>query len=218
MSNPTDSNVDLERAVTFTGYEEFQDHEGILDEEQWNWPVLLTRVLCFFLLFVIIVCVALEEISKRFLVLAAVVGGLLVLVLVATYVDPRKWFGILFCRRQQQQPTPAMTYNNSTVSSTGNHVSMANRPLPIPPTVISPAASSISIKNPIQMVDRSSFNSPSNFTGMMSPSNNSQIPAAQARPFSEGGDGLIKEGTVATTTGNKSIQAANASASKRRSL
>jgi hypothetical protein len=217
MSNPTDSNVDLERAVTFTGYEEFQDHEGILDEEQWNWPVLLTRVFSFFLLFVIIVCVALEEISKRFLVLAAIVCGLLVLVLVATYVDPRKWLGILLCRRQQQQPTPALTYNNRNSSiNISNHVSLANRPLPVTPTIITPVSNSI--KNPIQMIDRSSFNSPSNFAEMASPTNNPPV-AGQARPFSEGSDGLIKEGITSTdAASNKNIPVTSSTTSKRRSL
>jgi hypothetical protein len=145
--------ADLERATTFTGYEGMADQDPIIDEEHWNWPVLLTRVFCFFLLFLIVICVALEEISRRFLVLAAIICGVLVIVIVATYIDPRKWWAII-CRRQPAEPTPARTIRGSHGGSNRtdyNPPRYNNRPTTIPATVVN-----VSVDNPIQMVERHS--------------------------------------------------------------
>lgn len=161
---------DLERAETFTGYNNMRDQDDeIMDEEHWNWPVLLTRIFCFFLLFLIIICVILEVITPRFLVLAAIICGFLILVVVGTYVDPRKWWSII-CRRQQDEPTPARTLGNPRppgndgtnmivnplATSRPGTVSPYQPPRPnnvgIAPTVVSAKS-----ENPIQMVERNSL-------------------------------------------------------------
>lgn len=119
-----------------TQYNRMDDDGGILDEEHWNWPVLLARILCFFLLFLIILCVGLEALTQKFLILAAIICGALVFVIVGTYVDPRKWLGIL-CRCQRStDPTPARTFTsdrNSTISAS--------------------VVSSSSVENPIQLTN-----------------------------------------------------------------
>ncbi|RYH32194.1 hypothetical protein EON65_01065 [archaeon] len=86
--------------ITFTTpYNQMNDDPGILDEERVNWTRLLTRVLSFFLLFVVIVMCGLYEISPKFLVLAAIVCVVLIITIVATYVDLRPYFCFL-CRRR----------------------------------------------------------------------------------------------------------------------
>lgn len=153
------TSTDLERAVTFTGYNEMEDEE-IMDEETWNWPVLLTRIFCFFLVFMILLCVALEWISPRFLVLAAIICGVLLLVLVATYIDPRKWFSIctriFCCRKAPEEPTPARTVRSPHALPATTIVSANNNNRPIKPTVITTATV---VGNPIQMVQRDSSSS-----------------------------------------------------------
>lgn len=90
------ADMDLERANSFgdyqtAHYEEFQDDDGIIDEERVNWPILCARIFSFFLLFCIFVFVALGGLNLAFLVLAAIIAGFLLLVVVATYRDPRLW-------------------------------------------------------------------------------------------------------------------------------
>lgn len=98
--------LDLERAVTFTDYKEMEE-ELIIDEEHVNYPILCARIFSFFLLFLIILCLALEEITKRFLFLAALICALLILVIVSTYIDPRKLFKYCLTR-----DTARITSNN----------------------------------------------------------------------------------------------------------
>jgi hypothetical protein len=77
--------------------------DEILDEETWNWPALTARVFAFFLLFAIIVSIALQTISKRFLILAALICILLVIVIIGTYVDIKSMFLALICPRKQEE-------------------------------------------------------------------------------------------------------------------
>lgn len=108
----------LDRAQTFTvlyqnqvgdgqistmPYNQMNDDPGVMDEERVNWTRLLTRVLSFFLLFVVIVLCGLYEISSKFLVLAAIVCIALIITIIATYVDLRPYFCFI-CRRRLAQP------------------------------------------------------------------------------------------------------------------
>jgi hypothetical protein len=152
--------MDLERAVTFTGYDEMQDPDPIIDEEHWNWTVLLTRIFCFLLVFVIIVCVALEAITPKFLVLAAIICGLLVIVLIATYIDPRKWWSIIcrMCGKPPQEPTPATVHHPHLHphSNRSSHQSTPSSARSRPPTIQATVVSTQAVDNPIQMVSRNS--------------------------------------------------------------
>lgn len=121
MSQPNQT-LDLERVTTFsdynapasnTNYNVMEEELGMMDEEVVNWPVLCTRIFAFFLLFLIIICFALEEITQRFLLLAAIIGVLLVIVIFSTYFDIRR---IICCcrkkRNEQQQATLDMLTTN----------------------------------------------------------------------------------------------------------
>lgn len=97
----------LERAETFTDYNQMTDvfgvprgaavgmnggatdevDLGILDEERVHWRVLAARIFCFFLLFLILLCCSLEQVSPKFLILAVLMSVLLVFVIIATYID-----------------------------------------------------------------------------------------------------------------------------------
>lgn len=164
--------AELERAETFTGYHNMDDDQDeIMDEEHWNWPVLITRIFCFFLLFLIIVCVILEVITPRFLILAAIICGFLVLIVVATYIDPRKWYSIICRKRQAADPTPARTIGGTTSQHQGPSENFsatnplaANRtgassPRP-PPRPSNLTAIPVTVTNPtgapIQMIERNS--------------------------------------------------------------
>lgn len=72
-------------------YRTMNDDGEVLDEETINWPVLLTRVFAFFLLFLVILFCSLEEVSHKFLWLAAIVCVVLLVVIVCTYVDLRPY-------------------------------------------------------------------------------------------------------------------------------
>lgn len=61
--------------------------DSILDEEVVHWRKFAARIFCCLLLLIIIICCALEVISPRFLILAGLVCGLLILLLLATYID-----------------------------------------------------------------------------------------------------------------------------------
>lgn len=77
--------------------QEQQWEEGsIWDEETWHWPTLIARIFAFLLLALILVCIGLEEITKKFLVLAAIMCVVLAMCICATYVDIRKRCG---CRK-----------------------------------------------------------------------------------------------------------------------
>jgi regulator of extracellular matrix RemA (YlzA/DUF370 family) len=76
-----------DNSITDASYSQMSDDVGIMDEEHVHWQVLSTRVLCFFLLFSIIVCVCLQAISNRFLLLAGLICIVLVFIIICTYVD-----------------------------------------------------------------------------------------------------------------------------------
>jgi hypothetical protein len=107
--------VDLERSVTFSDYRPMDEELGMMDEETINWPVLCTRIFAFFLLLLIIVCFALEEITPRFLILAAIIGALLVLVIFSTYFDIRRY---LCCCIFKSNVPPGLSSNISVDSPT----------------------------------------------------------------------------------------------------
>lgn len=93
-----------------------EEEGGILDEETINWPVLLTRVFAIFLLLLIIVFFSLEEISRKFLVLAAIFCVVLVIVIVGTFIDLRPY---LFCcwRRSTTPATNIAASSTATLST-----------------------------------------------------------------------------------------------------
>jgi hypothetical protein len=127
--------MDLERANSFgdyqtSHYEEFNDDDGIIDEERVNWPILLARIFSFFLLFCIFVFVALGGLDLEFLVLAAIVAGFLILVVVATYRDPRLW-----C---QKEPKNDLHRVRATVVRPPNIVTRATNPQPVTTTPAPP--------------------------------------------------------------------------------
>lgn len=72
-------------------YRAMNDDGSVLDEETINWPVLLTRVFAFFLLFLVILFCSLEQVSRKFLWLGAIVCVILFFVLVSTFVDLRPY-------------------------------------------------------------------------------------------------------------------------------
>jgi hypothetical protein len=72
-------------------YRTMNDDGDVLDEETINWPVLIARVFAFFLLFLVILFCSLEEVSHKFLWLAAIVCVVLLVVIVCTYVDLRPY-------------------------------------------------------------------------------------------------------------------------------
>jgi hypothetical protein len=76
-------------------YRNMNDDGSVIDEETINWPVLLTRVSAFFLLFLMIIFCSLEEVSQKFLWLGAIVCVILILVLISTFVDLRPY--LCFC-------------------------------------------------------------------------------------------------------------------------
>lgn len=81
------TNSDVENDL----YRSFNDDGDVIDEETINWPALLTRVFAFFLLFLVILFCSLEEVSEKFLWLAAIVCVVLLVVIVCTYVDLRPY-------------------------------------------------------------------------------------------------------------------------------
>jgi hypothetical protein len=91
-NNPANDN--LSRSDTFQGWDVHNEQrmttdpdDSIMDEETWDWPVLLTRVFCLFLVFIILVLLSLGEIDYRLMVLAAIVFVLLLLIIIGTFVD-----------------------------------------------------------------------------------------------------------------------------------
>lgn len=133
----------LDRAQSFTDYKPMEDQvvaeEEIIDEEHVHWKVLLTRVFCFFLLFLVILFCALVGVNRRFVFLAAFICIFLVFVIIATYVDIparlRSWWVILTGRPLYP---PNNANNNSSVD--GAHSRGPSLPLGSPPaaTVINP--------------------------------------------------------------------------------
>ena len=111
----------LARADTFAGgwaekyvtrKESETSDEGVLDEETWDWGVLMTRVFCFFLGFVIVVLLCLGGIDVRLMILAGFVFALLVIIIIGTFIDiqwlvpdwcPGKDFLRCFCRTSNKQ-------------------------------------------------------------------------------------------------------------------
>lgn len=91
-------NTSLDRSDTFSGWEDSElahnktpqnsgATEDVIDEETWNWPVLMTRVFCFFLLFIIMVMFGLGALDSKFLVVGAIIFVLLSIILINTYVN-----------------------------------------------------------------------------------------------------------------------------------
>ena len=80
------------------------EQDELMDEETWHWPTLLARIFAFFLLFVTILCLCLQAISKRFLILAAIVCVLLIVVIVGTFVDLRTKCFWWLCPRKTNVP------------------------------------------------------------------------------------------------------------------
>ena len=109
----------LARANTFSNwvssvdspnYNRYEDDYSVIDVETWNWPVLLTRVFCFFLLFLMIVLFGLGAINTNFDILATFVFIILSIILINTYIDLRvlafrclcRFF--CSCRERKQKP------------------------------------------------------------------------------------------------------------------
>lgn len=109
MEGSTADKIDLLRADTFQpvsaqpqSFSEYlskphrsddtrrSDNESmsLLDEEVWDWPVLLTRVLCFALLFAFIVFTIIgSTLTLFYMVIAAGILLILIIVLIGTFVD-----------------------------------------------------------------------------------------------------------------------------------
>lgn len=96
-----------------------EGEDGVLDEETWNWSALIARVFAFFLLFLIIICIGLEAITRRFLILAAIICVLLVIVIIGTYVDLREKCCWWICPRKRQLSDNPLE-NSSSTSSIAN--------------------------------------------------------------------------------------------------
>ncbi len=110
-SASANGNGDAEGAESVSG-----EDLGMLDEETWHWPTLIARIFSFFLLALILVCIGLEEITDRFLILAAMICVFLALVIVVTYDRPRKFIiGCMCgcCRKEEEREGSSA---NSTTS------------------------------------------------------------------------------------------------------
>ena len=91
--------AELARADTFSAwiipkrktindeYRETNDDGELIDEEYWDWPVLLTRIFCFILAFCVLLLLCLAELNIHLAILASFVFAFLLLILFATYVD-----------------------------------------------------------------------------------------------------------------------------------
>lgn len=119
--------AELESNPSLSNYNEMdEDDLGIMDEEMVNWPVLCTRIFAFFLLFLIIVCFALEEITKRFLILAAIICVVLILVIVFTYVNVYRF---ICCQKPPaDQPSLGILHFSKDHPGGNNPIQMVDRP------------------------------------------------------------------------------------------
>ena len=120
----------LARATTFSNWDSSMnssnynrfDDDSVFDVETWNWPVLLTRVLCFFLLFVMIVLFGLGSINTKFDILASFVFIILSIILINTYIDLRVLFCrcllAVFCCRWKQSRQPNLSTEQHISSTT----------------------------------------------------------------------------------------------------
>lgn len=136
----------LPRRGTINQGEEDLD-DGFLDEETVHWKVLVARIFAFFLLFLILLCIGLEAITRKFLILAAIICGLLVMVIVATYVDARNRF--CWCCSSPQDEN---NLNQSLVGSQTTTSSSNSRPISVAVPVAEPNKvlySGNAIRNPI---------------------------------------------------------------------
>ncbi len=98
---------------------------GMLDEETWHWPTLIARIFSFFLLALILACIGLEEITDRFLILAAMICVFLALVILVTYDRPRKFIiGCLCgcCRKEEEREGSSANSATSGASSVRNPI------------------------------------------------------------------------------------------------
>lgn len=93
-----------------------EEEDGILDEETWNWSALIARVFAFFLLFLIIICIGLEAITRRFLILAAIICVLLVIVIIGTYIDLREKCCWWICPRPRHLSENPIENSSSSAS------------------------------------------------------------------------------------------------------
>ena len=125
------------RATTNQGTEDGDD--GFLDEETVHWKVLVARIFAFFLLFLILLCIGLEAITRKFLILAAIICGLLVIVIVATYVDSRNRFCWCCCSSPQDENVLNQSLVSSNTTSSSSSSSTANsRPISVAVPVAEP--------------------------------------------------------------------------------
>lgn len=82
------------------------DDDELIDEETINWKRLCTRVLAFFLLFLIILFLCLGGISKKFFALAGIICIILVLIIINTYVKLIHYLPCYPKERKQQETDP----------------------------------------------------------------------------------------------------------------
>ncbi len=127
----------VDRPVTSgvqSGQSVFEEDDGIMDEEHWNWSALIARVFAFFLLFLIILCIGLEAITRRFLILAAIICVLLVIVIIGTYIDLREKCCWWLCPRDQkindnpiESSSTSASVTNPLVTGADTKIQIANR-------------------------------------------------------------------------------------------
>jgi uncharacterized membrane protein len=84
-SEPTLS--DWSPAIQTDSYQAMNNE--VLDEEVWNWPGLITRLIAIVLLLVIIILMALEEVEMGFLYIAVILIVILLIIVLGTYIDLR---------------------------------------------------------------------------------------------------------------------------------
>jgi hypothetical protein len=138
------------------------DDGSVIDEETINWPVLLTRVFTFFLLFLVILFCSLGKVSQKFLWLGAIVCAVLVFLLISTFVDlrpylcfccPNRCYDNYFVTRRSiiirnQKPSFANSSNSFTPrSSNGSHLDQSKL---VPDTVVMQYSGNTA-RNPLQV-------------------------------------------------------------------
>lgn len=101
FTNTPGSRVEEQLSIDSASYDRMRE-DTILDEETVHWKVLATRLFCFFLLFLVILCCILEFLSWKLLVLAAFICAFLIFVIIGTYVDLQPYllatYNTLLCR------------------------------------------------------------------------------------------------------------------------
>ncbi len=78
---------DVQSQIRHTSFEE-------IDEESWNYGILFTRVFAILTVIVIIICISLQVIDQKFLIVAGIITGLLILAVILSYFNYkclRRW-------------------------------------------------------------------------------------------------------------------------------